>query len=80
MAKVFDVMKHDLVPKHEVLSDEDARAVLEKYGVNPDQLPRIYASDPVARSIRARPGQILRIRRKSPTAGEAVAYRFVVGD
>lgn len=78
MPKAFDVMKHDLVPKHEVLSDADAQAVLAKYGVKPDQLPKILASDPVARAVRSRPGQILKISRKSPTAGEAIAYRYVV--
>jgi DNA-directed RNA polymerase subunit H len=76
--KAFDVMKHDLVPRHEVLSDEDARAVLDLYAVTPDQLPKIYASDAVARAVRARPGQIVKITRKSPTAGEHVAYRYVI--
>jgi DNA-directed RNA polymerase subunit H len=76
--KAFDVMKHELVPRHEVLSDEEARAILEKYGVTPDQLPKVLASDAVARAVRAKSGQIIRIRRKSPTAGEAVAYRYVV--
>lgn len=78
MPKAFDVMKHDLVPRHEVLSDEDARAILDKYGVTPDQLPKIFASDAVARAVRAKPGQIIKIKRKSPTAGEATAYRYVV--
>lgn len=78
MPKAFDVMKHDLVPRHEVLSDEDARGILEKYGVTPDQLPKLYASDPVARAVRARPGQIIKIKRKSPTAGESIAFRYVV--
>lgn len=78
MPKAFDVMKHDLVPRHEVLSDEEARAILDKYGATPDQLPKIFASDAVARAVRAKPGQIIKIKRKSPTAGEAVAYRYVV--
>jgi DNA-directed RNA polymerase subunit H len=78
MPKAFDVMKHDLVPRHEVLSDEEQREILERYGVTPDQLPKIFANDAVARAVRAKAGQIIRIRRKSPTAGEAVAYRYVV--
>ena len=78
MPKAFDVMKHDLVPRHELLSDEDARAVLDKYGATPDQFPKIFASDAVARAVRAKPGNIIRIRRKSPTAGESIAYRYVV--
>lgn len=78
MPKAFDVMKHDLVPRHELLSDEEARDILTKYGVTPDQLPKIFASDAVARAVRAKPGNIIRIKRKSPTAGEHVAYRYVV--
>lgn len=78
MPKAFDVMKHDLVPRHEVLSDEEARGILERYGVSPEQLPKILANDAVARAVRAKPGQVIKIRRKSPTAGEHVAYRYVV--
>lgn len=78
MPKAFDVMKHDLVPRHELLSDEEARGILSRYGVTPDQLPKIFASDAVARAVRAKPGNIIRIKRKSPTAGEHVAYRYVV--
>lgn len=78
MPKAFDVMKHELVPRHEVLSDEDARAVLEKYAVTPDQLPKVFAHDAVARAIRAKPGQIIKVKRKSPTSGEHVAYRYVI--
>jgi len=76
--KAFDVMKHDLVPRHEVLPDDEARQVLERYAVTPDQLPKLLSSDAVARAVRAKPGQIVRIRRKSATAGESIAYRYVV--
>jgi len=67
-----------LVPKHEILPAEQAKEVLEKYRVTPHQLPLIKASDPVAKAIGAKPGQILRITRDSPTAGRATAYRYVV--
>ena len=78
MPKAFDVMKHELVPRHEVLSEEEKKEILERYGVSPEQLPKIFANDAVARAVRAKPGEIIRIKRKSPTAGEAVAYRYVV--
>jgi DNA-directed RNA polymerase subunit H len=42
------------------------------------QLPWIRASDPLARAIGARPGNVIRIIRKSDTSGEFVTYRFVV--
>ncbi|MFA5860873.1 MAG: DNA-directed RNA polymerase subunit H [Candidatus Thermoplasmatota archaeon] len=78
MPKAFDVMKHDLVPRHEVLSPEEKQEIISRYGVTPDQLPKIFANDAVARAVRAKPGDIIKIKRKSPTAGEHVAYRYVV--
>ncbi len=70
--------QHVLVPKHEILSEEERKALLEKYGIRPDQLPYILASDPAAKEIGAKPGDIIKITRKSPTAGVAIYYRYVV--
>ena len=75
---VFDIFEHKLVPKHEILTPEEREKVLTQYRVKPYQLPQIKASDPAAKAIGAKPGDILRIIRKSPTAGEHIAYRYVV--
>jgi len=72
------ILEHELVPKHELLSKEEAVRVLKELGVRPEQLPWIRASDPVARLLGAKPGDIIRVIRKSPTAGVSIAYRFVV--
>lgn len=72
------VLEHELVPKHEVVAIEEGLEVLKKYGVRPEQLPWIKASDPVARAIGARPGDIVRIVRKNSLYGEIVVYRYVV--
>lgn len=74
----FKILEHELVPKHEVLKPEEAIEVLRSLGVRPEQLPYLRASDPVARAIGARPGDIVRVIRKSPTAGSIVVYRFVI--
>lgn len=78
MVRKVKILEHELVPKHEVLSPEEALKILKKLGITPDKLPWIRASDPVARAIKAKPGDIVKIIRKSPTAGEAVVYRYVV--
>ncbi len=74
----LDVRKHVHVPKHEILSAEQAKEVLGQFKVTPNQLPLIKVSDPVAKAIGAKPGQILRITRDSPTAGKAIVYRHTV--
>ena len=74
----FDVFKHRLVPKHEVLSKEEAEEVLKKYHAKPHQLPWIKASDPIAIILGAKPGDIVKVTSRSPTAGVYVHYRYVV--
>lgn len=69
---------HILVPKHEVLSKEEAEEVLKTLGVKPEQLPKIRADDPIAKEIGAKVGDIVRIIRESPTAGKSIAYRLVI--
>ncbi len=74
----FDLFEHALVPLHQILSEEEKQELLSKYRVQPYQLPQIGSSDPAAKAIGAKPGEILRIKRRSPTAGEHVAYRYVI--
>ncbi len=69
---------HILVPKHEVLSKEEAEEVLRTLGVKPEQLPKIREDDPIAKEIGAKVGDIVRIIRESPTAGRSIAYRLVI--
>ncbi|MEM1624365.1 MAG: DNA-directed RNA polymerase subunit H [Candidatus Nezhaarchaeales archaeon] len=78
MKKKFTILDHELVPKHILLTKEERKQLLEQLKIRPEQLPWIRASDPVAKLIGAKPGDIVKIIRKSPTAGETIAYRFVV--
>ncbi len=73
-----NILEHELVPRHEVLSAEEVVELLRRLGIRPEQLPWIRASDPVARELGVKPGDIVRIIRKSPVAGESIAYRFVI--
>ena len=74
----LDIMRHKLVPSHVIISEEEKKELLERLKIMPDQLPKILNTDPASISIGAKPGQIVKVIRKSPTAGEAVAYRLVV--
>lgn len=72
-----DTIQHELVPKHEILSPAEKKELLEKLGATELQLPRIFDSDAVAKAMKAKPGDVLRIIRKSETAGQAIYYRIV---
>ena len=76
----INVFQHELVPKHVVLDKKEAEEVLRKYHVRPYQFPYIKVSDPTCQMIGAKPGDLVRIVRRGPTAGEAAAYRYVIED
>ncbi|MFQ6072678.1 MAG: DNA-directed RNA polymerase subunit H [Methanosarcinales archaeon] len=76
--KEFSLLDHEMVPYHVVLSEEEAISVLKKYNIEKEDLPKIRASDPVVLEIGAKIGDIVKIIRKSETAGEAEYYRLVI--
>jgi DNA-directed RNA polymerase subunit H len=78
MIPSFNIFNHDLVPKHEILPKEDAEELLRKLRIEPYKLPRIKTLDPIVVLIGAKPGDILKVTRKSLTAGDYVTYRYVV--
>ena len=71
------ILQHNLVPEHTILSDEEAEEVLLEKNITEDQLPKILLSDPVIKAIEAKEGDIIKITRKSETAGVFVSYRIV---
>jgi len=74
----FDLFEHDLVPKHIIAEQSEVDLVLTHYKIEKTQLPRMYVSDPAARVLGARGGQVIRIERDSETAGNTFYYRLVV--
>ena len=73
-----DISLHELVPKHEILTKLEKKELLERLGANDRQLPRILISDPALANMEAKPGDVIRIIRKSQTAGFSTYYRIVV--
>jgi len=69
---------HMLVPKHEIITKEEAEQVLEKYHCKAVELPLIFGSDPAIVGLGVKPGDMIKITRKSPTAGESFYYRYVI--
>jgi DNA-directed RNA polymerase subunit H len=73
-----DILKHELVPRHEIMSASEKKGILESLGVTERKIPRVKADDPAVKAIGASKGDLLRISRKSQTAGMSVYYRIVV--
>lgn len=74
-----DIARHALVPRHTVMPVEEVEALVKSLMIKSKlQLPSILESDAMARYIGARPGDVVRIERKSPTAGETLFYRHCV--
>ena len=76
--KVIKISNHVYQPKHEILPKDSAEEVLRKFNARPSQLPYITTTDKGIEDLDVRPGDIIKITRKSPTAGESVYYRYVV--
>ena len=78
LSKKFSILAHELVPEHVIASEKEVEEILKKYQCEKGQLPLIRTSDPAVKEIGAKSGDVIKIIRKSPTAGKAIAYRYVV--
>ena len=72
------VPDHVYVPKHEIMNKKDAQKVLEQFNCKPTELPLIFVTDPAILGLGVKPGDMIKITRKSGTAGESTYYRYVV--
>ena len=75
---MIDLVNHISVPKHELLSKEDSKALLDSYNVKKREMPKMYISDPVSRYYNAQVGQIFTITRPSEVSCLAPYHRLVI--
>ena len=65
----FKVDKHILTPKHIKLGEREKAQLLEKYHVTSKELPKILKTDASIKDMDVKIGDIIKIMRKSETAG-----------
>jgi DNA-directed RNA polymerase subunit H len=78
----IDILLHDLVPTHLILTKSQTEELLRKYRIHISQLPRILETDAAIRAIGAKRGDVVHIIRKSrkTTVDTVDMFRFVVKD
>jgi DNA-directed RNA polymerase subunit H (RpoH/RPB5) len=73
----YNILKHELVPPHVVLTQEEAKEVKTKFNITDDsQIPDISRFGPVAQAICIRPGELCKITRSSRSAIKSEFYRI----
>ena len=74
----FNITKHELVPKHIKISDNEINNILKKYSPkNRSQLPIISKEDAIIQYYDISPNSVVKIIRPSKTMGDYKFYRCV---
>ena len=73
---LFNITKHELVPKMRIMNPDESASVLERFSAKPSQMPQILKSDPQAKFLGVRKGDMCEIIRPSETAGYSYTYRM----
>ena len=74
------IKEHVLIPPHKKISETEKKTLFKTYGITERELPKIRVSDPGIVDLGVAEGDVVKIVRKSPTAGETVFYREVINE
>lgn len=76
---LFNPTKHQLVPRHMKLSNEEVTEMMDKYLIRGKiQLPFILHNDPIAKWLGLKQGDVIKIERYNENSGLAYYYRVCV--
>lgn len=76
---LFNPTKHILVPKHTKMSNEEVTEMMEKYLIKGKiQMPYIMHSDPIAKWLGLKQGDVVKIERYNENSGLSYYYRVCV--
>lgn len=73
---IINISKHNYVPEHTIIYDDEINEILNTFSTTLDKLPRILHTDPMIRFIGAKKGDVVKIKRRSSSAGIYYYYRL----
>jgi DNA-directed RNA polymerase I, II, and III subunit RPABC1 len=74
---MFNITRHEIVPRHILLTEDESKRVLDEFQATKQQLPKLPSTDPVAKYYGMKAGEICKIIRHSPMTGESIYYRMI---
>ncbi|GER25806.1 DNA-directed RNA polymerase II [Striga asiatica] len=74
---LVNITKHELKPKHLVLTNQEKEELLRKYSITEKQLPRMSHKDAIARYYGLEKGQIVKVTYSGELTQLHVTYRCV---
>lgn len=78
VGREFNPLLHKMVPKHEILNEDEIKELLLLYNIEKEQLPKIRVTDPAAVAAKSKIGEVIRVTRDSKNAGKTFFYRMVI--
>lgn len=75
---LINITEHELVPQHILLREDEKLDLFARYKLQESQLMKMLTTDPIARYYGFKRGQVIKIIRRSDTAGRYVTHRLVV--
>ena len=76
----MEKLTHKFIPEHTKISDAEKKALFETYRITLQELPKIMWNDPAIAHLEPKIGDVIKITRKSETAGVSVFYRGVINE
>lgn len=73
-------VEHVLVPEHIKLSEREKEKLFKNFNVSLKEMPKISIHDAAIRHLDPQENDVIKILRKSPTAGTSVFYRGVINE
>ena len=75
----FNIMEHNLVPKHTKLTTDETVQVKKDYNISANsQFPKISRFELISRIIGMKPDDVCKIIRPSPTSITSIMYRICI--